>query len=95
MPTVLTPDEIEQVIGDELGDWTYEDDCLVRSAEATTFTAGIDWVDAVAEVAEELNHHPDIDIRWTTIRFRLSTHSAGGVTSNDVQLARRIDGIVG
>ena len=45
-------------------------------------------------MAEELDHHPDIDIRWRTLTFRLSTHSAGGVTHRDVELARRIDDIV-
>ena len=95
MPKLMTPDEVELVVSEELADWDYEDDSLVRSVVAPTFTAGIDLVDAVAVVAEELDHHPDIDIRWTTITFRLSTHSAGGVTYNDVQLAERIDAIVG
>jgi 4a-hydroxytetrahydrobiopterin dehydratase len=95
MPELMTPDEVELVISEELPDWSYEDDSLVRSVEAPTFVAGIDLVDAVAVVADELNHHPDIDIRWTTITFRVSTHSEGGVTSNDVELAERIDAIVG
>lgn len=45
----------------------------------------------MAEAAEEMNHHPDIDIRWRTLTFGLSTHSAGGLTSLDLQLAARID----
>jgi 4a-hydroxytetrahydrobiopterin dehydratase len=51
-------------------------------------------VDRVAEVAEQLDHHPDIDIRWRTLTFACSTHSAGGVTDRDITLARRIDEIV-
>ena len=56
-----------------------------------TFLDGIRLVDAVAEVAEELDHHPDIDIRWTSVTFVLSTHSAGGVTERDLTLAGRIN----
>lgn len=93
MPRLLSDDEIAEVVEDRLSDWSYEDDSLVRSIEAPSFPAGVDWVDAVAVVAEELNHHPDIDIRYTTITFRLSTHSAGGVTENDVALAERINAL--
>jgi 4a-hydroxytetrahydrobiopterin dehydratase len=52
---------------------------------------GIRLVQQVAEVAEELDHHPDIDIRWTTVTFTLSTHSAGGLTMKDLRLAADID----
>jgi 4a-hydroxytetrahydrobiopterin dehydratase len=54
---------------------------------------GIRIVDDVAVVAEALDHHPDVDIRWRNVTFSLSTHSRGGVTDRDVELARRIDGI--
>ena len=54
---------------------------------------GIRIVDEVAVVAEELDHHPDVDIRWRDVTFALSTHSKGGVTDRDVELARRIDEI--
>lgn len=47
----------------------------------------------MAVVAEELDHHPDVDIRWRKVSFTLSTHSQGGVTERDVELARRIDEI--
>jgi 4a-hydroxytetrahydrobiopterin dehydratase len=48
----------------------------------------------VAEAAEAMNHHPDIDIRYTSLTFTLSTHSEGGLTTNDLDLARRIDELV-
>jgi len=51
-------------------------------------------VDRVAEAAEAADHHPDIDIRWRTLTFTLATHSAGGVTAKDVDLAGTIDEIV-
>jgi 4a-hydroxytetrahydrobiopterin dehydratase len=48
----------------------------------------------VAEHAERVDHHPDIDIRWCTVTFALVTHSEGGITDRDVQLAQEIDGIL-
>lgn len=47
-----------------------------------------------AEIAETRNHHPDLDIRWRTVTFRCSTHSAGGITGQDVELAGEIDGVL-
>jgi 4a-hydroxytetrahydrobiopterin dehydratase len=51
-------------------------------------------VNRVAEIAENDNHHPDIDIRWRTLTFRCTTHSEGGVTASDVSLAEEIDGVI-
>ncbi len=67
---------------------------VVRTVELASFPAAIAAVDRVAEVAEEMDHHPDIDIRWRTLTFRCSTHSAGGVTERDLRLAQRINEIV-
>ncbi len=79
----------------ELKDWTGDTTSLRRNVKASSFAAGIRLVDAVAEIADAMDHHPDIDIRWTTITFVCSTHSAGGVTELDVELARRIDDLAG
>jgi 4a-hydroxytetrahydrobiopterin dehydratase len=89
-PPILSDDELAQALV-ELDGWAGDPGELRRSVKAPSFAAGIRLVDAVAEVADELDHHPDIDIRWTTITFTCSTHSAGGVTKLDVALARRID----
>ncbi|MGI8614371.1 MAG: 4a-hydroxytetrahydrobiopterin dehydratase [Nocardioidaceae bacterium] len=74
--------------------WEVRGAALLRAVQAPTYVDGIRLVDAVAEVAERSNHHPDIDIRWTTVTFMLSTHSEGGITAKDVDLAGRIDQIV-
>ena len=58
--------------------------------QAADFPAAIALVDAVAKAAESAGHHPDIDIRWREVLFVLSTHSEGGVTTKDVELARQI-----
>jgi 4a-hydroxytetrahydrobiopterin dehydratase len=74
--------------------WEVRDSALVRAVQAPTYRDGIRLVDAVAQVADEIDHHPDIDIRWTTVTFMLSTHSEGGITTKDVDLAGRIDALV-
>ena len=74
--------------------WNRDGDTLVAEIKAKTFLQGIDYVTKVANTAEEMDHHPDIDIRWRTLTFRLSTHSAGGITDLDTTLAERIDMIV-
>jgi 4a-hydroxytetrahydrobiopterin dehydratase len=90
-PELLSQEEIDRALAHELPRWTQEGDAIVRSVEAPTFRAGIELVRQVAEVAEDLDHHPDIDIRWRTVTFTLSTHSAGGITMQDLRLAGDID----
>ncbi len=68
---------------------------IERTVELDTFGDAIAFVNRVADAAEEMNHHPDIDIRWRKVTLRLVTHSVGGfVTDKDLTLARRIDAIV-
>ena len=86
----LTDPEIARRLA-ALPDWTRDGEAIRRTAEATGFPAAIRVVDAVAEQAEAMDHHPDIDIRWRTLHFTLSTHSAGGLTALDFDLAARID----
>lgn len=93
-PAVASAEELEAFL-DTSSDWEVVDGALVRRATAPTFASGIHWVTQVAEVADRMDHHPDIDIRWRTLVFRLSTHDAGGITVLDFALAREIDGIVG
>lgn len=73
--------------------WVRDGDTLVRSVRAPSYLDGIGLVDAVAAVAEESDHHPDITIRWRDVTFSLTTHSAGGLTARDVALAAAIDAI--
>jgi 4a-hydroxytetrahydrobiopterin dehydratase len=75
---------------DELPGWQRDGDAIVRTAELPSFPVAIGVVDRVAEIAEERDHHPDIDIRWRTLTFRCSTHSAGGITGKDVALAASV-----
>ena len=70
-------------------DWREQDDALVREFELPTFPAAIEFVDRLAELAESENHHPDIDIRYRRVTVRWTTHSEGGVTIKDRELAER------
>ena len=78
----------------KLSGWTRNGAEIERTAELPSFPKAIDVVDKVAELAEAADHHPDIDIRWRKLTFRLSTHSAGGLTPKDFQLAARIDEVL-
>jgi 4a-hydroxytetrahydrobiopterin dehydratase len=91
---VLTNDQVDTALPD-LNGWQRADGALRRSVTFPAFLDGIDAVRRVAERAEDKDHHPDIDIRWRTVTFVLVTHSEGGITDKDVQMAREIDGIVG
>lgn len=72
--------------------WREEDGALVREFELESFPAAIAFVSSVAELAERENHHPDIDIRYRRVLVRWTTHSAGGVTERDRELAARTSG---
>ena len=89
MSRLLTDEEIARQLGDLPG-WTREGDEIRASYEAPDFPAAIRLVDEVAVEAEDMDHHPDIDIRWRTVKFVLSTHSEGGLTQLDVELAHRV-----
>jgi 4a-hydroxytetrahydrobiopterin dehydratase len=93
MAEVLSHDEITSATA-KLKDWSGDVAAIRRTAKLPTFPVAIAVVDRVAEVAEAMDHHPDIDIRWRTLTFVCATHSAGGVTDKDLELARRIDEIV-
>ncbi|WP_327047416.1 4a-hydroxytetrahydrobiopterin dehydratase [Microbispora sp. NBC_01189] len=78
----------------EASEWRREGDTIRRTVAARDFRTAIAIVNDIAEQAEALNHHPDIDIRWRTLHLALTTHDAGGLTDLDYKLAARIDAIV-
>ena len=89
MSRLLTDDEVTTQL-EGLPGWRREGDALVATIEAPDFPAAIRLVVAAADEAEQMNHHPDIDIRWRTTSWLLTTHDAGGLTQLDVELAHRI-----
>ena len=91
---VLSNEEVDAALP-SLTDWERTDGALKRSIKFPAFLDGIDAVRRVGEFAESKDHHPDIDIRWRTVTFALVTHSEGGITQKDVEMASEIDRIVG
>ncbi len=90
---LLSDDEIS--VGLEDGDRRRAGDAIVRDLRFADFAAAIAFVERVAEVAEDANHHPDILVHgWNKVRLTLSTHSEGGVTAADLALAERLDTLV-
>jgi len=75
----------------KIPEWELEKKHIERTFEFDEFSEAIDFVNSVAEVAEEEEHHPDIDIRFNKVRLVLSTHSKDGLTDLDFGLAERID----
>jgi 4a-hydroxytetrahydrobiopterin dehydratase len=75
--------------------WIRQGFALYRRLQFPSVPAAIAFVNAVAELAESVNHHPDIDIRFRTVDLRIYTHSRGGITEMDLDLARRIDALLG
>lgn len=93
MPTLLTHDEVTTQLA-ELDEWQVSGGSITRSVELTDFAAAMDFAVQVGHEAEAMQHHPDIDIRWNTVRLQLTTHSVGGLTQLDFDLARRIDSLL-
>ncbi len=89
-PRRLDAEEVARQL-EALPGWTGDVDRLTRSLAFPDFRTAIRGVDEIAEVAEEMDHHPDLDIRWRTVHVGLSTHDAGGVTQLDIEQAHRID----
>jgi 4a-hydroxytetrahydrobiopterin dehydratase len=88
----LSEGEIEQRLGDLEG-WTREGGAIRKRFEGDDFMWSVGLVDRLAPVAEEMNHHPDLEISWNKVTVILSTHSEGGLTGNDFELAGSIDGL--
>lgn len=95
MPELLTDDQVTAGLAD-LPDWTQADadpPSITATYELAGFAAALAFVNAVGAEAERRDHHPDIDIRWNTVTLVLSTHSAGGLTEADLDLATAISGL--
>lgn len=88
----LSDIEIHRELG-TLPGWSRRGHSLVKTFTFASFAAGIGWVRQVADAAESRDHHPDLDIRYTKITVTLSTHSAGGITVKDFDLARAIEAL--
>ncbi|AXA35227.1 MAG: 4a-hydroxytetrahydrobiopterin dehydratase [Candidatus Hydrogenedentota bacterium] len=91
----LLSEEVIQGALQKLPSWHREEGKIIRDYTFADFRRAIEFVNLVAELAEQADHHPDILIHgWNKVRITLTTHSAGGITQNDIELARKIEEIV-
>jgi 4a-hydroxytetrahydrobiopterin dehydratase len=90
----LSDIEVQRALGGLAG-WTRRGDALIKTFVFGKFLDGIGWVDRVAAAAEKMDHHPDLDIRYTKVSATLSTHSSGGITAKDVALAGEMEKLAG
>jgi 4a-hydroxytetrahydrobiopterin dehydratase len=76
-----------------LNGWRREGTIIIKRYTMPSFPAALVFVGAIGHIAEGLDHHPDILIQWKNVTISISTHSAGGLTDKDFQLARHIDAL--
>jgi 4a-hydroxytetrahydrobiopterin dehydratase len=91
MPTVLTQEQIDTALEARHPSWTGSPEKLRRSIEFADFPTAVEFINQIAPRCEELDHHPDLALRWRWVDVELSTHSAGGVTELDLTLAEIVD----
>lgn len=91
MPTVLTQSQIDEKLAARHPDWSGSPEKLDRSIEFADFLTAAEFINRLAPRCEELDHHPDLALRWRWVQIELSTHSAGGVTDLDITLAGIVD----
>ncbi len=88
----LDDSEIESRLADLEG-WERDGDAIRKEFERNDFTGSVDFVRQIVEPAEEMGHHPDLAISWDKVEVLVTTHSEGGLTQNDFELAEKIDGL--
>ena len=88
----LSDTEIDERLGG-LDGWERSGDAIVKEFDNGDFKGSVDFVNRLTPVAEEMNHHPDLEISWKTVTVTITTHSEGGLTDGDFALARRIESL--
>ena len=86
----LDDNEINEKLG-ALEGWEREGEAIRKTFDRGDFVGSVDFVKALVEPAEDMGHHPDVAISWSEVTVTVTTHSEGGLTANDFELARRID----
>ena len=87
---LLSDDDVKERLK-ELEGWRQRGEYIVKSFDRGDFVGSVKFVDSIVEPAEEMNHHPDIAISWSQVEVAISTHSEGGLTENDFELAKKVE----
>ena len=88
---VLSDDEVQDRLEQLEVGWRREGDAIAREFKFDDFVGSVDFINRITPPAEEMNHHPDLEISWNKVIVSLSTHSQGGITNSDFELAQRIE----
>jgi 4a-hydroxytetrahydrobiopterin dehydratase len=91
---LLSDSEIESRLA-ELDGWEREGETIAKTFELADFVGSAQFVGKLVEPAEGMGHHPDLTVSWNKVGVSITTHSAGGLTANDFELAQRIDALAG
>lgn len=89
---LLSQDEAERR-AEELDGWEVKDNALSKEVRCGDFAGSVQLVNRIAPIAEEMNHHPDLQLSWDTVKITITTHSEGGLTPPDFELAARVDAL--
>jgi 4a-hydroxytetrahydrobiopterin dehydratase len=89
---LLSDAEIDERLAEVEG-WSRDGDTIVKTFKRDDFVGSVRFVDSIVDPAEEMGHHPDLEISWDEVRVAITSHSAGGLTANDFELAARIDAL--
>jgi len=89
---LLSDSEVEERLAG-LSGWERRGAAIAKQFERGDFVGSVKFVESLVAPAEEMNHHPDLEISWSTVTVSLSTHSEGGLTENDFTLAAKIDAL--
>ena len=76
-----------------LDGWERSDDAITKTFERGEFVGSVDFVKSIVEPAEDMNHHPDLELSWDKVKVTITNHAEGGLTESDFELAKRIDAI--
>ena len=90
---LLSDDEVQARL-DGLGGWSREGGAIKKQFQLEDFKGSVDFVNRLTPAAEDMNHHPDLEISWNKVVVSITTHSEGGLTENDFELAKSIDPLV-
>ena len=90
MADLLNDEEIDRRLG-ELDGWAREGDLITKSFDHGDFVGSVEFVRRLTAPAEEMNHHPDLEISWSEVKVKITNHAAGGLTAADFELAGKID----
>ena len=92
MADLLADDEIESRLS-ELDGWSREGEAITKTFDEGDFVGSVEFIRRITGPAEEMGHHPDLSVSWSEVKVSITTHSAGGLTANDFELADRIDAL--